>query len=188
MPEGVAALVGAILLFLLPGGARDGRRGPALSWNEARIDWGIVLLYGGGMALGELCFSTGLAKGVGGSITGWIPAGPWAGTVLVAVAAVVAVVTSEFTSNTASANMVVPVAIALAQASGGDALVAALAATFAASLGFMMPVSTPCNAIAYGSGRIPLRAMMKSGAVLDVAGVVVITAAMLLVGGIWRAV
>jgi sodium-dependent dicarboxylate transporter 2/3/5 len=52
----------------------------------------------------------------------------------------------------------------------------------------MMPVSTPCNAIAYGSGRIPLRAMMKSGAVLDVAGVVVITAAMLLVGGIWRAV
>jgi sodium-dependent dicarboxylate transporter 2/3/5 len=100
----------------------------------------------------------------------------------------VGLVTSEFTSNTASANMVVPVAIALAQASGGDALVAALAATFAASLGFMMPVSTPCNAIAYGSGRIPLRAMMKSGAVLDVAGVVVITAAMLLVGGIWRAV
>jgi sodium-dependent dicarboxylate transporter 2/3/5 len=140
-----------------------------------------VLLYGGGMALGELCFSTGLAKGVGGSITGWIPAGPWAGTVLVAVAAVVAVVTSEFTSNTASANMVVPVVIVLGQATGGDPVVAALAATMAASLGFMMPVSTPCNALVYGSGRIPLRAMMASGAVLDVAGTIVISMALLMV-------
>jgi len=181
LPEGVAALVGAILLFLLPGGKRDGRRGPALTWAEARIDWGIVLLYGGGMALGELCFTTGLAKAVGTSITGLIPAGPWAGPVLVIVAVVVAVVTSEFTSNTASANMVVPVVIALGQATGGDPVVAALAATMAASLGFMMPVSTPCNALVYGSGRIPLRSMMASGALLDVAGMIIISAALLMV-------
>jgi sodium-dependent dicarboxylate transporter 2/3/5 len=186
LPEGVAALIGAILLFLLPGEIDgSGRRRRALEWREARIDWDIVLLYGGGMALGELCFTTGLAKAVGESMNGWIPAGAWAGTILVAVAAVVAVVTSEFTSNTASANMVVPVAIALGQATGGDAAVAALAATFAASLGFMMPVSTPCNAIVYGSGRIPLRAMMKSGAVLDVAGTIVITLVMLVVGRLW---
>jgi len=190
VPEGVAALVGALLLFMLPGGRRaDGTRRAALAWDEASgIDWGIVLLYGGGMALGELSFSTGLAGELGRSLTGWLPSGPGGATALVAAACLVGLVTSEFTSNTASANMVVPVAIALAQASGGDAVVAALAATFAASLGFMMPVSTPCNAIAYGSGRIPLRAMMKSGAVLDIAGVVVITVAMLLVGGIWRAV
>jgi len=104
---------------------------------------------------------------------------------LVAAATLVAVVTSEFTSNTASANMVVPVAMALATASGGDALTAALAATFAASLGFMMPVSTPCNAIVYGSGRIPLRSMMASGAIIDVAGTLVVTAAMLLAGRLW---
>jgi sodium-dependent dicarboxylate transporter 2/3/5 len=103
----------------------------------------------------------------------------------VAVAAIVAVVTSEFTSNTASANMVVPVVIALAKATGGDPLPAALAATFAASLGFMMPVSTPCNAIVYGSGRVPLRAMMAGGAVIDVAGTLVVTAAMLLAGRLW---
>ena len=181
MPEGVAALVGAILLFLLPGAGRDGRRGPALTWAEARIDWGIVLLYGGGMALGELCFTTGLAKAVGTSITGLIPAGSWAGPVLVLVAAVVAVVTSEFTSNTASANMVVPVVIALGQATGADPVVAALAATMASSLGFMMPVSTPCNALVYGSGRISLRSMMASGALLDVAGTVVIGVALLIV-------
>ena len=181
LPEGVAALIGAILLFLLPGDPGEhGRPRRALEWREARIDWDIVLLYGGGMALGELCFSTGLAAAIGRSITGWIPAGDWSGPVLVAVAAAVAVITSEFTSNTASANMVVPVVIALARAAGVDPLTAALAATFASSLGFMMPVSTPCNAIVYGSGRVPLRAMMASGAVIDIVGVVTVTLAMLL--------
>ena len=189
LPEGVVALIGAILLFLLPGNRdADGRLQRALEWREARIDWDIVLLYGGGMALGELCFSTGLAGAIGQSITGWIPVGDWSGTVLVAVAtvvavvtvAVVAVLTSEFTSNTASANMVVPVVIALARATGVDPLMAALAATFASSLGFMMPVSTPCNAIVYGSGRVPLRSMMASGAIIDVVGAITVTAAMLL--------
>ncbi|MFM9058589.1 MAG: SLC13 family permease [Planctomycetaceae bacterium] len=181
-PEGVAALVGAVLLFILPGDRdAEGRRRRAVSWRVARIDWDIVLLYGGGLALGELCFSTGLAAAVGRSITGWIPAGPWAAVALVAVAALVAVVTSEFTSNVASATMVVPIVIAMGQAAGVDPLAAALAATFAASLGFMMPVSSPCNAIVYGSGRIPLRAMMASGAVLDIVGTAVITAAMVVV-------
>jgi sodium-dependent dicarboxylate transporter 2/3/5 len=101
----------------------------------------------------------------------------------VAVAAVVAVVTSEFTSNVASATMVVPIVIAMGQAVGVEPVAAALAATMAASLGFMMPVSSPCNAIVYGSGRIPLRAMMLSGAILDAIGWSVITAAMLVASG-----
>lgn len=183
VPEGVAALLGAVLLFILPGG--EGRR--ALAWEEAaRIDWGIILLYGGGMALGELSFSTGLAEALGRSLIGWLPTGPGASTALVAAATLVAVITSEFTSNTASANMVVPVAMALAAAGGGDPLTAALAATFAASLGFMMPVSTPCNAIVYGTGRIRLRDMIRSGAILDVAGAAVITVVMLIVGWLTR--
>jgi sodium-dependent dicarboxylate transporter 2/3/5 len=181
LPEGVAAIVGAILLFLLPGGERGGTRRAALEWTEARIDWGIVLLYGGGMALGRLCFTTGLAGALGASIQGIVPSGPWGGVVLVVLAALVAVLTSEFTSNTASANIVVPVAIALGTAIGDDPLVPALAATFASSLGFMMPVSTPCNAIVYGTGRIPLRSMMAAGILIDLAGVVVITVAMLIV-------
>ena len=176
MPEGVAAIIGAILLFVLPGDrSPDGRRRPAVAWQDARIDWDIVLLYGGGLALGELCFSTGLASAAGRGITGWIPEGPWAGTVLVAIAAVVAIVTSEFTSNVASATMVVPIVIALAQATGANPAAAAVSATLAASLGFMMPVSSPCNAIVYGSGRIPLRAMMAAGSILDAIGAVVIT-------------
>jgi sodium-dependent dicarboxylate transporter 2/3/5 len=180
MPEGVAALIGGILLFVLPGGGSRGRWSAALDWKEAKIDWGIVLLYGGGMALGELCFSTGLAKAFGDSMTAFVPEGPWAGVALVVMATVVAVVTSEFTSNAASANMVVPVVIALGRHTGSDNLTAALAATFACSLGFMMPVSTPCNAIVYGAGHIPLRAMMRSGAILDVVGAVVISTIVLL--------
>jgi sodium-dependent dicarboxylate transporter 2/3/5 len=179
LPEGVAALVGGILLFVLPRG-EPGRRRAVLEWTEARIDWGIVLLYGGGMALGTLCFSTGLAAAVGESIQVLVPGGRWGGVVLVLLAAGVAVLTSEVTSNTASANIVVPVAIALGLATGGAALPAALAATFGASLGFMMPVSTPCNAIVYGSGRIPLKSMMAAGVALDLFGVAVITAVMLL--------
>lgn len=192
LPEGVAALIGAILLFVLPGdrtaGATGGRRPRALTWQEARIDWGIVLLYGGGMALGSLAFSTGLADAIGVGITRWLPAGSGRAAALVAVGALAAALTSEFTSNTASANMVVPVVIALGRAAGGDALPAALAATFAASLGFMMPVSTPCNAIVYGSGRVPLPAMIRAGALLDLAGVGVVTGLMLLMilmGRIW---
>lgn len=186
LPEGVAALIGAILLFVLPGDRRatDGRWPRALGWQEARIDWGIVLLYGGGMALGTLAFTTGLAAEIGVAITGWLPTGPARATALVAVGTLVAVLTSEFTSNTASANMVVPVVIALGAASGGDALPAALAATFAASLGFMMPVSTPCNAIVYGSGRVPLAAMMRAGVLLDLIGLGVVTAVMLVVARI----
>jgi sodium-dependent dicarboxylate transporter 2/3/5 len=181
LPESVAAIIGAGLLFVLPGDG--GRR--ALAWKDARIDWDVVLLYGGGIALGELCFSKGLAQAAGETITGWIPAGAWAGTVLVVAAAAVAVLTSEFTSNVASATMVVPVVIALGRAIGADAVVAALAATFAASMGFMMPVSSPCNAIVYGTGRIPLRAMMAAGAILDLAGLAVIAALMLLVARLW---
>jgi len=179
LPEGVAALVGAILLFVLPGGEQGGRRRAALEWAEARIDWGVVLLYGGGMALGELCFSTGLAAAAGDAITAWVPSGPARPAALVVIAALVAIVTSEFTSNAASATMVVPVVIALGQATGERPVVAALAATFAATLGFMMPVSTPCNAIVYGSGRIPLRSMMAAGVILDLAGAIVIPATLL---------
>ncbi|NDC64586.1 MAG: DASS family sodium-coupled anion symporter, partial [Planctomycetia bacterium] len=188
LPEGVAAVIGAILLFILPGNrGPDGRAPRTLVWSQTGIDWDIVLLYGGGLALGELCFSTGLAAAVGRSITGLIPQGGGAAAALVAVAAVVAVVTSEFTSNVASATMVVPIVIAMGRAIGVDPLPAALAATFAASLGFMMPVSTPCNALVYGSGRVPLRAMMVGGAVIDVAGTLVVTAAMLIAGRLWLA-
>jgi sodium-dependent dicarboxylate transporter 2/3/5 len=168
LPEGVAALLGAAALFLLPG-----KDGPAMTWSEAtQIDWGVVLLYGGGFALGVLSFQTGLAEAMGRGLTGLLPVEGRFGLLVASV--VFATILSETTSNTASANMVVPVVISIALASGMDPLEPAIGATLGSSLGFMLPVSTPCNAIVYGSGMIPLGRMIRWGLVLDLAGVVVI--------------
>ena len=76
---------------------------------------------------------------------------------------VLAILVSETTSNTASAAVVVPIIIPIAMAAGINPLVPALAATFAASFGFMLPVSTPQNAIVYGSGTVPITTMIRSG-------------------------
>jgi solute carrier family 13 (sodium-dependent dicarboxylate transporter), member 2/3/5 len=168
VPEGVAALLGAMLLFVLPG-----ENGPAITWQDAvQIDWGVVLLYGGGFALGVLSFQTGLAEAMGRGLTGLLPIGGSLGLLMASV--IVAVILSETTSNTASANMVVPVVISVAHAAGLDPFEPALGATMAASIGFMLPVSTPCNAIVYGSGLIPLGQMIKHGLALDLAGIAVI--------------
>jgi sodium-dependent dicarboxylate transporter 2/3/5 len=170
-PESVAALTGALLLFLLP--VRWRARQFTLTWEEAvRIDWGIILLFGGGLAMGELAFSTGLAEAFGRGITSWLPA--QSAFTLTVLFTAVAIVMSEAASNTASANMVVPVAIAVAQAAGVNPLQPALGATLGASMGFMMPISTPPNAIVYSSGYVPIGAMMRHGFALDVAGFVVI--------------
>jgi len=181
LPEGVAALIGATLLFMLPGA--PGER--ALTWPEAaKIDWGVVFLYGGGFALGTLAFQTGLAEAIGRGVTGLIPNTGEFG--LVVMGTIVAVLLSETTSNTASANMVVPVVIAIAQTSGVDPLLPALGATMGASLGFMLPVSTPCNAIVYGSGMIPLSRMIRAGFILDVIGVVVVVVVVSALGPLLR--
>ena len=177
-PEGVVAILGATILFVLQTDRR--RLEFTLPWSEAdKIDWWIVFLYGGGIALGTLAFKTGLASALGEGLTGLLGVRSELG--LIALAAVIATALSETTSNTASANMVVPVVIALARSAGVDPVLPGIAATMGASLGFMLPVSTPCNAIVYGSGRIPLTAMMRYGFVLDVAGVVAIIA---VVGGL----
>jgi sodium-dependent dicarboxylate transporter 2/3/5 len=182
VPEAVAAVVGALFLFVLPGNGAGER---AIGWDDAvRIDWGVILLYGGGFALGVLSFSTGLAEAMGRGFTGLLPLHSELGLLVASV--IVAVLVSETTSNTASANMVVPVVISIATAAGMDPLAPALGATMAASLGFMLPVSTPCNAIVYGSGYVPLMRMVRYGAILDVIGIIVIVAAVTLLAPILR--
>jgi len=182
VPESVAAMAGAILLFLLPVSWRAGRF--TLTWEEAaRIDWGIILLFGGGLAMGELAFSTGLAESLGRAVTAWLPVTSTAALTILFTA--VAIVMSEAASNTASATMIVPIAIAVAQAAGISPLEPALGATLGASMGFMMPISTPPNAIVYSSGYVPITSMMKHGIVLDVVGFFVIVAMVLGMGWIF---
>ncbi|OFV91610.1 MAG: hypothetical protein A3G76_08970 [Acidobacteria bacterium RIFCSPLOWO2_12_FULL_65_11] len=176
MPEGVAAMCGAILLFLLPIDWRARRF--TLTWDQAaKIDWGIVMLYGGGLALGELAFTTGLADAMGKGITAWLPSHTTTSLTIMFTGA--AILLSEATSNTAAANMIIPVAIAVSQAAGVRAIEPALGATLGASMGFMMPVSTPTNAIVYSSGYIPITAMMRYGVMLDVMAFFVINAIVL---------
>ena len=179
VPEAIAALIGAVLLFLLPIDWRQRRF--TLTWDQAAgIDWGIILLYGGGLALGDLAFETGLAAWLGSALTSVLPSHTELALTIAFAAA--AIVLSEATSNAASANMIVPVAIAVAQASGIEPLRPALAATLGASMGFMMPISTAPNAIVYSSGYVPIGAMMRHGLLLDLVSFVVIVAAVTVLG------
>ena len=179
MPESVAAMIGALLLFVLPVDWRARRF--TLTWDEAlKIDWGIVFLYGGGLAMGELAFQTGLAEAIGRAITSWLPS--QSTTTLTMLFTATAIVLSEATSNTASANMIIPIAIAVSRAAGVPPLEPALGATLGASMGFMMPVSTPPNAIVYSSGFVPITKMMRYGVMLDIVGFFVIVGMVLVLG------
>lgn len=169
--EGVVAILAAGLLFVLP--VDWARRKFTLTWNEAaRIDWGTILLFGSGIALGKLLSSTGLAKTMGQGLTSLLGVNSLIPLTILAV--VIAILISETTSNTASVGIVVPIVIPIAIAAGVNPVIPALAAVFGASYGFMLPVSTPPNAIVYGSGMVPITKMVRSGAVFDVIGAVLI--------------
>ena len=176
-PEAGVALLAASLLFVAPLSWR--KRRFALSWADGqRVNWGVLLLFGGGLSLGTLGEATGIAKWVGeGVVNAGLATSP-EGFMLVSV--VGAIVVSEFASNTAAATLLVPVVIAAAQQAGFDPVPPALAAGLAATCGFVFPVSTPPNAIVFGTGRVPLTRMIRAGALLDVACVVVVWTGMLL--------
>jgi solute carrier family 13 (sodium-dependent dicarboxylate transporter), member 2/3/5 len=172
LDEGVVALVAASLLFVLPLDRHI--RAFTLTWRQAvAIDWGTIMLFGAGIALGSLLSSTGLAALIGEALAGSLgAASPFTLTFLAVIAAILI---SETTSNTASVGIVVPIVISIAFAAGMDPVIPALAAIFGASFGFMLPVSTPPNAIVYGSGMVPITRMIRSGFVFDIIGAVIIT-------------
>jgi len=171
LDEGIVAILGASLLFLLPVDWK--RREFTLNWSDAAsIDWGTIVLFGTGIILGTLLEETGLAETVG---TGASEALGLSTTfAITAFAVMLAIVVSETTSNTASAAVVVPIVLPIAMAANVDPFVPGLAATFAASFGFMLPVSTPQNAIVYGSGVVPITKMIRSGFSFDIIGAILI--------------
>jgi solute carrier family 13 (sodium-dependent dicarboxylate transporter), member 2/3/5 len=167
MPEAVAALIGAGLLFLLPTDWQN--REFTITWKQAtKIDWGTLLLFGGGITLGNLMFETKLAEAVGKGLLEMSGATSMWGITFAAI--FIAILVSEATSNTAAANMVVPVMISLSLAANVNPVPPAIGATIGASWGFMLPVSTPPNAIVYGSGMIPITKMIRAGIFFDILG------------------
>lgn len=172
-PEAVAALIGAGLLFFLPINFSKGEF--TLSLREAMaIDWGTLLLFGGGLSLGFQMFESGLAEAIGNA---FISLGGRSAslTLLTFLTVTFSVFLTELTSNTASANMIIPIIIAVSHAAGFSPLPPVIGSAIGCSFAFMLPVATPPNAIIYGSGMIPLPQMIKHGFWLNIAGIVLIS-------------
>ena len=176
LPGGVVALFASSVLFVF----RTRKDELVLPWREAaRIDWGIIMLFGGGLSLGRQMADTGLADALARafvSSTGITDL--WALTSLIAVGTIFF---TEVCSNTASANILVPIVIAIAAEAGVSPLPPALAVGLAASCAFMLPIATGPNAIVYGSGKVTLPEMMKLGFWLNLAcGLVIVVVLWLL--------
>lgn len=167
LPKELVPIFASGLLFLLPLNLRQGKF--TLTWKEAaNIHWGTILLFGGGIAFGELMVQTELAHAIGhGMVDIFGIQSVWS---LTGVAILTALLLTELASNTAATSMIVPVLIAIAHTAHFSPVPPVLAACMAASLAFVLPVSTPPNAIVYGTGRIPILRMIQAGLLLDVIG------------------
>lgn len=173
--DGTIAILASFALFLLP----DGTGRPLLSWDEAnRAPWGIILMFGGGLALAAGMEASGLAKWLGEALLP-LETVPLILMTLAVVAMIILV--TEFASNVATASGIIPVVASLAAGLGlgEDAVLLALPAALAASWGFVLPAGTGPNAIAWATGRLRIERLASAGLLLDVFG------AFMIVGVVW---
>ena len=179
MPEELVAMVAGLLLFLLPVDIKQGKM--TMTWRDGveGIEWGTLLLFGGGLAMGSLMYTTGLSTWVGAGLRELMGGNP-SELVFVVVFSVAGLLISELTSHTAATNLLAPIVISTALSLGLSPIPVAVGLALASSLGFMMPVSTPPNAIVYASGYIPITKMIKSGALIDLFGIMVVTVPVIL--------
>ncbi len=169
--DSTIAVAGAIALFLIP--ARDGKGGGLLNWSTAvTIPWDILLLFGGGFALADGFSSSGLAEWIAQQLQ--VLSGAGLVTVIAAVALLTLLLT-EVTSNTATATMLLPIVASIASAAGLHPLGPMVAAALAASFAFMLPVATPPNAVVFASRCITIPKMARAGVWLNLLGFVMIT-------------
>lgn len=171
--DGTIAIIGGLLLFMLP----DGTGRKLLNWDEAdRAPWGVIMMFGGGLALAAGIIDSGLADWLGRALEP-LKAVP---VIVIAIALVALVIlVTEFASNVATASGVMPVVASLILATGVDPVLLAMPAAVAASWGFMLPSGTGPNAIAWSTNHIELPKMLKTGFLLDLAGIPII------IGSIW---
>lgn len=166
----IIALIGVLLLFVLPAGNKKKER--LLDWNVAeKIPWGILILFGGGLALAEGFQETGLANWIGEQFI-LLQNVPFWLFLLLIIAAVNFL--TEITSNVATASMLLPILSAVALAMGVHPFGLMIGATMAASCAFMLPVATPPNAVVFGSGYLTIPVMMKTGFFLNLLSIVFI--------------
>ncbi len=169
--DSTVAIVAALILFMIPVDLKQRRY--LLDWESARkMPWGILLLFGGGFALAKGFEVSGLSLWIGESLRGFsaLPV-----ILMIAVTCIIITFLTEVTSNTATATMILPVLAAMSVGMGMHPLLLMLPATLSASCAFMLPIATPPNAIVFGSGKIPIRMMAKTGLVLNFAGIFLVT-------------
>ncbi|WP_339805018.1 DASS family sodium-coupled anion symporter [uncultured Marinobacter sp.] len=167
----VIAILAALALFLVPAANSSGDR--LMDWESARdMPWGVLLLFGGGLAMAGVISSSGLATFIAESMS-VLDAVPLI--LMIALVVTVIIFLTEVTSNTATAAAFLPLLGALAVSQGASAALLAVPAAIAASCAFMMPVATPPNAIVFGSGKVKIGAMIRAGFVLNLVGIVVVT-------------
>ncbi|OFS22196.1 DASS family sodium-coupled anion symporter [Corynebacterium sp. HMSC04H06] len=177
--DAIVGIIAGLLLFLLPADSKNGVR--LLDWKTANeLPWDVLLLFGGGLSLSAMFTQSGLSLWVGEMAKGLqvLPL-----FLLVAAVAALVLVLTEFTSNTATAATFLPimggvaVGIGLTDAAAINVMILTVPVALVATCAFMMPVATPPNAIAYGSGYVTIGEMIKGGLWLNVIALVLVTLA-----------
>jgi len=178
--DGTVAIFMASLLFFFPTRNPSAKSATLMDVTVFKnLPWDIVILFGGGFALAKGFQVTGLADFIGNKLQ--VLAGFSTVTMIGVICASLTFLT-ELTSNTATTQMILPILGSLAVAMKSNPLLLMIPATLSASCAFMMPVATPPNAIVFGSGRVKIGEMVKAGLLINLIGVVVITALFLIVG------
>ena len=170
--DGSVSIAVALTLFMIPAGKKIGGR--LMDWEDAkRVPWGILLLFGGGLAIAKGFGTSGLSDYIAVQLAALLGDAEQ----LIIVMSTVAFITglTEVASNTATITLAVPIMASLSQAIGAHPLLLLIPTTLAASCAFMLPVSTPANAIVYGTGRIPIMKMVVAGVWLDILSVFLLT-------------
>jgi sodium-dependent dicarboxylate transporter 2/3/5 len=171
------ALLAVVLMAALP----NGEGGRLLRWEAARaIPWGVLLLFGGGIAIANAFVQSGLADHMAGELQAFLHLPAWA---LVLCICLAVTFMTEVTSNTATASLLMPLLAATAASSHIDPMLLMVPAALSVSCAFMLPVATAPNAIGFGSGKLTIKDMARAGFVLNLIGAVVITAVCLIAFG-----
>lgn len=165
------AMTAGFLTFIIPSGERSR---PLLRWQDMdRLPWGVLLLFGGGLALADAVASSGLATWIGAQLA---PLGGTNVSILIIASTALVIFLTELTSNVATAATFLPVVAAIAVEAGLDPLLFAIPVALAASAAFMLPVATPPNAIVFSSGLISIPQMVRAGFLLNIISIAVVSA------------
>ena len=171
LDDTIIAVIAGILLFILPASKSKNRK--LINWEEAvKLPWGILLLFGGGLALAQGFKTSGLAEWIGGQLT--LLEGASIFILLLFLIALVNFLT-EITSNLATTAMILPILAPLSLVLDVNPFILMVGATVAASCAFMLPVATPPNAVVFGSGYLRIPDMAKTGVWMNLFSIIFLT-------------